>query len=108
MTKAKSYFILAFSMAVLGLAEALSGFILWLGFPSGGGQGWRGGLGGGELTFWGLAKHTWIDIHDWVAVALVALVLLHVILHWKWIVRMTRIILRGQPKNIIPVSVEND
>jgi len=99
MTKAKTYFALAASMALLGLAEAVSGFVLWLGFPSGGGGGGGGGRGwgggGGELTFWAISKHTWIDIHDWVAVALTVLVIVHVILHWKWIVRMVKLLLRG-------------
>ena len=91
MTKAKTYFVLALSMAVCGLVEAISGFVLWLGFPAGGGgRGWGGGLGGGELTFLELSKHAWIDIHDWVAVVLIAIVFVHVILHWKWIVRMAR------------------
>jgi len=100
MTKAKTYFVLAVSMALLGLAEAISGFVLWLGFPSGGGggggRGWSGGWGGGgELTYWAISKHTWIGIHDWVAVALIVLVIIHVILHWKWIVRMVKSLFRG-------------
>ena len=101
MTKAKKYLVLAISMALLGLAEAVSGFILWLGFPSSGGGGGRGwGGGGGQLTFWEISKHTWIDIYDWVAVALVVVVILHVILHWKWIARMTKHLFRGTPKRI--------
>jgi len=97
MTKAKTYFVLVVSMVLLGLAEAVSGFVLWLGFPSGGGggRGWGGGGGLGNLTFWELSKHTWIDIHDWVAVALVVLVIIHVILHRKWIVRMAKSLLEG-------------
>jgi len=98
MTKAKTYFVLAISMVILGMAEAISGFVLWLAFPSGrgggGGRGWGSG-GGEELTYWAISRHTWIDIHDWVAVALVALVIIHVIMHWKWIVRMTKSLLRG-------------
>jgi len=97
MTKAKTYFVLVVSMVLLGLAEAVSGFVLWLGFPSGGGSGrsWGGGGGLGNLTFWELSKHTWIDIHDWVAVALVVLIILHVVLHRKWIVRMVKSLLEG-------------
>ena len=93
MSKVKTFFALAVSMALLGLAQATSGFVLWLGFPSGGG-------GGGELTIWEISKHTWIDIHDWVAVALVALVIIHVILHWKWIFRMTKSLLKGVSKRL--------
>ena len=111
MTKAGKYWFIAAFMALLGLVEAVSGFVLWLGFPSGGGGGGGGrGLGGGggmgELTFWGLSKHTWIDIHDWVAVALVVLVVLHVILHWKWIVRMAGHLFRSSPKKLATQTVE--
>lgn len=91
MTKAKTYFVLAITMAILGFTEAVSGFILWFGFPSGGG---RGLGGGGQLAFWGISKHTWIDIHSWVAIALIVLVIVHVILHWKWIVRMVKFLAR--------------
>ena len=101
MTKAKKYLVLAISIALLGLAQAVSGFVLWLGFPSGGGGGGRGwGGGGGQLAFWEISKHTWLDIHDWVAVALTVLVVLHVILHWKWIVRMAKSFFRGTPKRL--------
>jgi hypothetical protein len=109
MTKAGKYWILTVFMALLGLAEAVSGFVLWLAFPTGGGgRGFGGGIGAGNLTFWELSKHTWIDIHDWVAVALVVLVIIHVILHWKWIVRMAKVTFKGQAKKVAPVLLENN
>ena len=71
------------------------------GFPESGGGGGRGwGGGGGQLTFWELSKHTWIDIHDWVAVALTLLIIIHVILHWKWIVRMAKSLFRGASQKL--------
>jgi len=97
MTKAKTLFGLAITMVILTMVEAVSGFVLWLGFPqgSGGGGGGRGGgLGIGNLTFWDISKHTWTDIHDWVAVALIVIVILHIVLHWKWIVRMAKSLAR--------------
>ena len=111
MTKAGKYWILALIMGLLGLVETVTGFVLWLGFPTGGGgggRGWGGGGGIGNLTYWGLTKHTWIDIHDWVAVALVALVVLHVVLHWKWIVRVGKNLFKGTPRKLAPVLVRND
>ena len=110
MTKARNFWILAMGMALLGLAEAVTGFVLWLGFPTGGGGGGRGwgGGGAGNLTFLELSKHTWIDIHDWVAVALVVLVVVHVILHWKWIVRMAKSLFQEKPKRLTPVTVKVD
>ena len=102
MTKAGKYWVLAVIMGLLGLAEAVSGFVLWLALPGGGGGGGRGPGGGlGDLTFWGLSRHTWIDLHDWVAVALVVLVVIHVALHWKWLVRMARSLFKEKPKKLV-------
>jgi hypothetical protein len=32
----------------------------------------------------------WVDLHKWGGLALGIGVLIHVLLHWKWMVRMTR------------------
>jgi len=84
-------YLLAFIMFLLALFEAVSGFVLWL-VLSRGGRGYMGGRGpgiGDEATFlWG--RDTWVDLHNWVAVAPIVLVVTHVILHWGWIVRMTK------------------
>ena len=90
MKKSTLYFILACLMFLAGIVEGLSGFILWLALPTGGGR------GGGGSVFWGITKNTWIDLHDWVAVALLLLVVIHIILHWKWIVRMIKTCCRRQ------------
>ena len=97
MKKAKTYFGLAVTIGFLAILEAVTGFVLWLGFPQGGGggRGLGGGQGAEQLAFWDVSRHTWIDIHDWVAVALTVLVVLHVVLHWKWIVRMAKSLARG-------------
>ncbi len=87
MKKSTFNFLMAGVLFVLGLIEAGSGFLLWLVIPSGG----RGR--GVESDFWGIARTGWISIHDWVAIALTALVLVHLALHWKWLLRMPRLIL---------------
>ena len=90
MSKAVRNYLLAIIMVLLAAFEAVSGFVLWLVLPRGGG-GYMGGRGGlaTEATFlW--ERHTWLDLHNWVAVALLVMVVIHVILHWKWIVYMTR------------------
>ena len=99
MKKANIYFGLAVTIGIIAIVEAVSGFVLWLGFPQGGGGG-RGWGGGGQLAFWDISKHTWIDIHDWVAVALIILVIVHVALHWKWILRMVNSLAKGVPKRL--------
>jgi len=87
MGKATSNYLTDLVMFVLFLFEAVSGFILWLILPKGGGyMGGRGLIT--EATFlW--SRDTWIVLHDWVAVALLVVVVLHLVLHWKWIVYTT-------------------
>ena len=89
---------LAVIMFLLGLVMATSGFILWLAFESGNGGGRRGVGGPGNDTFWGVSKHTWIDLHDWVAVTLLVFVAVHIYLHWKWIIRMLKRYFRKPPE----------
>ena len=92
MRKVTQNYILFVFLFVLGLFQAVSGFIMWFILPHGG-----GGLRGTAATavFWGLEKNTWIALHDWTAVALLVVAVIHIIIHWKWIVRMTRSYLRG-------------
>ncbi|MBN2492288.1 MAG: DUF4405 domain-containing protein [Planctomycetes bacterium] len=41
-------------------------------------------------TLWGLDRHQWGEIHFWLAVSMLAALVLHVFLHWRWIVAMVR------------------
>lgn len=66
-------------LTITSLIETVTGFVLWLVIPSGSGR-------GVEQFYWGLSRHAWIDIHDWVAVILTLIVLIHLLLHWKWVV----------------------
>ena len=89
MRKGTQNFILFTLMSLSALFQAVSGFVMWLALPH---EGYRGGRGIGtdeQATFlW--TRDTWIDIHDWVAVALLVLLMIHLILHWKWIVYQTK------------------
>jgi hypothetical protein len=92
---------LAVSAAALLLFQAASGLVLWLAFPRG--QGAGGGLGrdaralkgGIERTFAGIERSTWVTIHDWAAVLFVVIVVIHVAVHWKWVIRQTRAVFTG-------------
>lgn len=37
-------------------------------------------------TLWGLDRHQWGAIHFWVSVVFFAILALHLLLHWRWIV----------------------
>jgi len=78
-------------MFLLSLVEGISGLVLWLALPSGGGLGRHGGG-----VCWSISRDTWVGWHDWVGVALAVVVVVHIIIHWKWLVRMARTCCRPQ------------
>lgn len=82
MKKSGILFVLVLILSVLGLIETLTGFVLWFALPH------EGGRQGVEQIFWGLSRNTWVSIHNRVAILLIVVVLIHVFLHWKWIMRM--------------------
>jgi hypothetical protein len=45
---------------------------------------------GKTSAVWGLGRHDWGQIHFWIAVVFLATLVLHLVLHWKWIVAMVR------------------
>jgi len=79
-------YVLFVFLLLLGLIQAISGFLLWLVIPGG-----HRGFGFGQVTgdfLW--SRYTWIEIHDWTAVLLVGVVIIHIIIHWKWIISTTK------------------
>jgi hypothetical protein len=91
----------------------ISSYILWFILPMGQGAGGRGGCpnrltgqgfqGNHEFVF-GLSRFEWVDIHSWISVVVVCLFLIHLILHWQWIVenikRLKKYIVKNQKANI--------
>ncbi|MBT3315995.1 MAG: DUF4405 domain-containing protein [Anaerolineae bacterium] len=66
-----------------------------------------GGYKGGRNPMYGIIilfdRHTWGDIHIWGGVAMLAVVALHIPLHWSWIVNMTKRVFKiatGQCKSM--------
>lgn len=39
-----------------------------------------------SLSLWGLTRHQWGAVHFWISLGLLVLVVVHVCLHWQWIV----------------------
>jgi hypothetical protein len=75
----KTRFNFWFDLTVLTvfLVTAVTGLLLWLVIPH--------ESGNHTLTFLGLARSTWIDIHVWVGLAMLIGAGTHIALHWKWI-----------------------
>ncbi len=64
-------------IALLAAVVGLSAFLLWVVLPQG----------------YFAARLVWLDIHKWSGLLLSVGVLLHVLLHWRWLLRMTQRIL---------------
>ena len=74
------------------LLAAVSGIVLL--FAGSGGAGADSFQGGRNPRYLSetllLSRHTWNDLHTWSSIIMIAGVLGHLILHWNWIVCMTR------------------
>lgn len=84
------------ALALTGLVGMMAtGFLIRYAFPPASGSLY--GLGTGPRAalkpitlIWGLTRHEWGEIHFWIAVCLMAILALHLILHWRWIVNVMR------------------
>lgn len=78
------------SVAFLDLLSlAFTGFIMkYILLPGTGGRGQElhDGRGSEHIKdLWLMTRHEWGDIHFYLAVFFIALMVVHIILHWKWI-----------------------
>lgn len=73
-------------LIVNALLASITG-IYFLFLPVGGYQGGRNPYYGIRIFF---ERHTWSDIHTWTGVLMIAIILIHIPLHWHWVVNMTR------------------
>ncbi len=97
--------VVAFLCAVFLIA---TGLLLEYTLPPGSGrlgtEGFAAGPGGMQrpiLLLWGLTRHEWGNIHFYAAIALMAALSLHLILHWQWIACM----IKGKPREASGVRV---
>jgi hypothetical protein len=59
----------------------LTGFILWWPLPAGTNK---------DRLLWSLSRHDWGAIHTWLSLGLLAVLAVHLIQHWKWLLGMFR------------------
>jgi hypothetical protein len=62
--------------AALMIGMLATGYILRFPLPPGTNK---------DLTLWGLTRHQWGDVHFWISLGLIAVILLHLCLHWQWV-----------------------
>ncbi len=76
MTRVKWNPVVDMALAAAFLAMVLTGFILEYPLPPGAGR---------HALLWGLDRHAWGELHFYASLALMALLALHLFLHWRWI-----------------------
>jgi hypothetical protein len=86
-SKSKLNFVVDALILIAFLAATVSGLVL-LTMPHGGYQGGRNPNFGGTVLL--LTRDGWNDIHVWGSLAMIAGVVVHLALHWRWIVRMVK------------------
>lgn len=77
-------------MLVAGLACAVSGFVLMVG-----GEGGYRGSRNASLAL-GTERAVWTTVHEVTGMAVVVGVLVHLLLHWRWLVRMSSVLFKGK------------
>ena len=67
--------------AALFLGMMATGYILWFTLPPGTNK---------SLSLWQLTRHEWGTVHAWISFGLIGALLLHLVLHWQWVVSVVR------------------
>lgn len=75
MKKTDVNFVVDFSALVGFLMLVSTGLLMYLVLPP----------RSGRNMVWGLTRHEWGDIHFWVSMIFLGLIVVHTLLHWNWI-----------------------
>lgn len=88
MNKFKINYVVDFLAFISFVVVAFSGIAIKIFMPSGVRQ-------GRLQEFLGIQKTVWSEIHDWSGILMIILVLIHLVLHWNWIICMTKNIFKS-------------
>jgi len=91
MVTPKTNYVVDFLMTLSFIVTAITGLIIFFFLPSGVRQ-------GSTQTFLGIIKGTWSFVHDWSGIIFIILVILHLILHWNWVIAITKNIFTKKQK----------
>jgi Domain of unknown function (DUF4405) len=69
-------------IALAALSLVTTGLLIYFVLPPG------EGLGASRATLFSLTRHDFGDVHFWIAMTLIGLILVHVALHWQWVCTM--------------------
>ncbi len=66
------------------IPSLVSGLVLYLVLPEGGGR------GSGWATYLGIARNQWVTMHNNTSLIFAALLIIHLLLHWKFFRHINR------------------
>ena len=84
MEKAKINYFVDIVAFVSFLITAVTGLIIFLFLPPGERN------GGLHNTLFGYGRHDWGNVHDWAGIVMLVAALVHIAMHWSWLVAMTK------------------
>jgi hypothetical protein len=76
------------------IPSLVTGLVLYLVLPSGGGR------GNSYALYLGITRSHWVTMHDYTSFAFTALLIIHLLLHWKFF--------RNTQRNLKPEGKERD
>ncbi|MFH1248822.1 MAG: DUF4405 domain-containing protein [archaeon] len=80
-------------MAITFVFSATTALVIFFFLPEGVRQ-------GRYQEFLGLTKGTWSFVHTWAGIAFIVLLIIHFILHWNWLICMSKSIFRNKNKEL--------
>jgi len=89
--KVRRNYVLDVVIAVAFILSAISGLVFLLA----GSGGYQGGRNPGfRAEVLDVSRWAWKDLHTWASLAMIAGVVVHFVLHWNWVVCMTKRVLQ--------------
>lgn len=88
------------------LALAVTGLVELIFLPPG--TGGRGSGHGPLVTVLGLGRHGWGDIHNFAGIVFLGIVGLHLVLHWRWVKCLPRLLASTRPDSTSAQRCEPD
>ena len=81
MRKAKLNFVVDAIALIAFVFLASTGILIHYVLPPGSGH---------SSTLWNMDRHQWGDLHFWAAVVLIGLIVVHLFLHWRWVLGIVK------------------
>lgn len=94
LNRAKTNYLVDLFLTVFFFVVAGTGLFMYLFIPPGIPR-------GRYVIYMGLTKATWLWIHNKAGILIIILVVIHLVLHWQWIVRTTKSFFRKEEKDVI-------